>query len=145
MTMNKTSLSQLKSSGFTLLELLVVISIIGILVAMGAAAYSTAQKTGRDARRQSDLKAYQSAQEQYYAEHTSAYALNQAALTSGGYLLQNLADPKSPNMAYAFPGHTGSAYCACAQMESAKGNSSSNSNCTSFVSGGAYFCVKNLQ
>jgi prepilin-type N-terminal cleavage/methylation domain-containing protein len=59
----------MKSSkwGFTLLEILVVISIIGLLVAMGSVAYSTAQKKGRDARRKGDLKAIQNALEQCYS------------------------------------------------------------------------------
>lgn len=50
---------------FTLLELLVVIGIISILVAMGAVSYSSAQKKARDSKRSSDLKAIQSALEQY--------------------------------------------------------------------------------
>lgn len=56
-----------KLAGFTLLELLVVISIIVILVTIGMSSYSTAQKKGRDAKRKSDLKEIQTALEQYYA------------------------------------------------------------------------------
>ncbi|NCO89124.1 type II secretion system protein, partial [Candidatus Roizmanbacteria bacterium] len=41
---------QLKKA-FTLLEILVVIGIISIMVAMGTASYSTAQKKARDAKR----------------------------------------------------------------------------------------------
>jgi len=53
--------------GFTLLELLVTISIIGILLAIGSVSFSTAQKRGRDSRRRADLKAIQKAMEQCYA------------------------------------------------------------------------------
>ena len=42
-------------SAFTLMELLVVISIIGLLAAGAIASYSNAQKKGRDARRFEDL------------------------------------------------------------------------------------------
>ncbi len=52
---------------FTLLEILVVIGIIAVLVAMGTASYSTAQKKARDAKRRGDLKAIQNALEQYYS------------------------------------------------------------------------------
>lgn len=52
---------------FTLLEMLVVIGIIAMLVTLGFASYSTAQKKARDAKRQGDLKSIQSAYEQYYS------------------------------------------------------------------------------
>jgi len=52
---------------FTLLEMLVVVGIIAILVGLGAASYSTAQKKSRDAKRKADLKAIQNALEQYYS------------------------------------------------------------------------------
>ncbi|MBI4004549.1 type II secretion system protein [Candidatus Roizmanbacteria bacterium] len=57
----------MRQKGFTLLEMLVVMGIIAILIGMGAAAYSTAQKKARDAKRRSDLKAVQNCMEQYYA------------------------------------------------------------------------------
>lgn len=53
--------------GFTLLELLVVISIIAILITVGLTSFSTAQKKGRDAKRKSDIKEVQNALEQYYS------------------------------------------------------------------------------
>ncbi|MCS7093566.1 MAG: type II secretion system GspH family protein, partial [Patescibacteria group bacterium] len=52
---------------FTLLEMLVVIGIIGILVSVGFASYSTAQKKSRDSKRKNDLKSIQNAFEQYYS------------------------------------------------------------------------------
>ncbi|MBI3379587.1 prepilin-type N-terminal cleavage/methylation domain-containing protein [Candidatus Gottesmanbacteria bacterium] len=53
--------------GFTLLELLVVISIIAILISLGMTSFSTSQKKGRDAKRKSDIKEVQNALEQYYS------------------------------------------------------------------------------
>jgi type IV pilus assembly protein PilE len=58
---------------FTLLEMLVVIGIIAILVTIGFASYSTVQKKARDSKRQSDLKAFQSAIEQCYSVNSFTY------------------------------------------------------------------------
>jgi len=52
-------------NGFTLLELLVVLTIIGILTALGLASFSAAQLRARDNQRKSDLKAIASALEIY--------------------------------------------------------------------------------
>jgi prepilin-type N-terminal cleavage/methylation domain-containing protein len=57
------------ASGFTLVELLVVVSIIVILSAIGLTIYSQAQKSSRLARRTADLKAMQSALETYYSQN----------------------------------------------------------------------------
>lgn len=46
-----------------MIELLVVISIIGILASIGLVSFSGAQKQARDSQRKSDLKQYQSALE----------------------------------------------------------------------------------
>ena len=53
-------------NAFTLVELLITISIIAILAAIGIVTYSVALKSGRDSKRQSDLRAVQSALEQYH-------------------------------------------------------------------------------
>ena len=56
-------------SGFTLIELIVVISIIGILATIGTATYTTAQQKARDTRRKQDLGALKSALVLYYQDH----------------------------------------------------------------------------
>ena len=55
--------------GFSLIELLVVITIIGILVGAGTVSYTKAQQKGRDARRKTDLKAIQQALDQYFSQN----------------------------------------------------------------------------
>lgn len=52
-------------SAFTLIEMLVVISLIGILAALALVSYTSVQKQARDTTRKSDLKQYQNALEIY--------------------------------------------------------------------------------
>lgn len=54
-----------QKSGFTLIELMVVIVIIGILVSLGTFAFLSSQKKSRDARRKSDLDSVARALEMY--------------------------------------------------------------------------------
>lgn len=52
--------------GFSLVELIVVIAIIGILVSFGSVSWTNAQQKSRDGRRKADLKSVQQALEIYY-------------------------------------------------------------------------------
>ena len=54
------------ANGFTIVEILVVIAVIGILVTIGAFAYNNAQKNSRDQKRTSDIAVLKSALEKYY-------------------------------------------------------------------------------
>ena len=56
-------------NAFTLVELLIVMSIIGVLAAIGLGSFTTAQMRGRDAQRKSDLKQVSHALELYYSDH----------------------------------------------------------------------------
>lgn len=55
------------SHAFTLLELLVVISIMAVLTTVGVVSYTTAQKKARDANRRTALRDIQNAFEQYFS------------------------------------------------------------------------------
>jgi len=64
------SLPKLQSrKGFSLIELLVVISIIGILVATATVSWTNAQQKSRDSKRKSDVKAIQQALELYFQDN----------------------------------------------------------------------------
>lgn len=62
-TLNTLSVNK---KGFTLVELLVVITILAILMTIGIAVYSGVQKNARDLRRKSDLRSIKIALELYY-------------------------------------------------------------------------------
>lgn len=126
--------------GFTLLELLIVIAIIGILISIGVVSYSSAQKKSRDSRRTADMKAIQNAWEQYYADNSGSYPAS--CTISATYLPAGLpTDPKS-TLAYAST-CTASTYCFCAGMEVSGSNA--NSSCNYSAGTKTHFCVSNLQ
>lgn len=61
------------SKGFTLVELLVVISIIAVLAALAFVSYTSAQRQSRDTRRKADLKQYANAMEVFASKNNSLY------------------------------------------------------------------------
>lgn len=61
----------MRKKGFTLVELLVVMAILGILAAITLANFTTSQAKGRDAQRKSDLRQISNALEAYYTDHGS--------------------------------------------------------------------------
>ncbi|MFH1971124.1 MAG: type II secretion system protein [Patescibacteria group bacterium] len=58
----------LNKKGFTLVELLVVISIIGVLLGLSAFSLQASRKSGRDARRKADLELIRSGIEIYKSD-----------------------------------------------------------------------------
>ncbi len=133
------------NKGFTLFELLVSVSIIGILTAIASVSFSNAQRKGRDARRMEDMKIIQNAAEMYYSVAGYVYPTTQAAWSFDGQaILQTFpADPKSgTDTPYTYVA-TSTTYCACANLEGNQGNS--NANCNNFGAANDYYCVRNQQ
>ncbi|MDO8576949.1 MAG: prepilin-type N-terminal cleavage/methylation domain-containing protein [Candidatus Daviesbacteria bacterium] len=112
-----------KSKGFTLVELLITISIISVLAAIGLVVYSSVIKQGRDSKRQSDLRSIQSALEQYYADQFSypsaPLPVSPNPLKSPNnlktYINQMPSDPNSSRRYYY--AITGTSYELCAALE----------------------------
>lgn len=128
-------------SGFTLLELLVVIGIIGILVALATVSYSATQAAGRDSRRKQDMVAIQNALEQYYSANVYKYPNGTCSTDAITYMKS--AWPVDPDgTAYVPSTCSTSGYCVCATMEKdTSGNSGTGCNWTAKT----HYCVGNLQ
>lgn len=146
-----------KTKGFTLVELLISISIIAILSVLLSISFSNAQKQGRDQRRIADLKAIQNAAEQYYLLNNSNYPTSVGVAWTGPgnqKILQKF--PNGPRLVggigetYTPVTLTTSSYCFCSLMEKSKNGNNENRSCTNYnpVNCGildCYFCVGNQQ
>ncbi|MFO0882086.1 MAG: type II secretion system protein [Candidatus Saccharimonadales bacterium] len=66
-----------KQSGFTIVELLIVIVVIGILATLVIVTFSGVQQKARDTKRETDVKALASQLEVYYANNGSYPAIAQ--------------------------------------------------------------------
>ena len=76
----------IQMKGFTLIEMLVVISIIGILASLLLVSFTTSQRQARDTQRKSDLKQYSAALEAFanstgglYPSYTTTQSLTQSS------------------------------------------------------------------
>ena len=109
---------------FTLVELLVVISIIGILATLTLASFTQAQKQARDTQRKSDIKQYQTLLESYANNNGGAYPIYTRQLipdtlcTTLG-LSSCIIDPKttSPQVYYYRYASDGTEYVLIADLE----------------------------
>jgi prepilin-type N-terminal cleavage/methylation domain-containing protein len=131
-------------NAFTLVELLISISIIGILTVIIAVSVAGAQRDGRDQRRIGDLKAIQNGAEQYYLLKGSyPTTINMPWTVNSQVTLQNWpSDPKSGAYTTKFIS-PGSTYCFCGVVENSK-NRNSGADCD-FTNVTNYFCVQNQQ
>jgi len=97
-----------KQKGFTIVELLIVIVVIGILATLVIVTFTGVQKRARDSQRKTDVKAVASHLQTYYADNEGIYPLL-ADLQSAAFLSASmsgldpdaLVDPKGGAIAAA--------------------------------------------
>ena len=95
----------MKKKAFTLIEILVVVTIIGVLFGTAAISYSSLSKSSRDAKRKSDLEQIRSALELYrsndpLAQYPDAGNCTDLASVITTYLPNFPSDPKSGTYSY---------------------------------------------
>src|SRR5437667_12703483 len=83
-----------EAAGFTMIELLVVLSLIVILATIGMSQYRTSVIHAREAVLKEDLFRMRDAIDQYYADKNQ-YPSTLDALVSDGYMLQVPEDPST--------------------------------------------------
>lgn len=89
-------LPKIKSSGFTLVELMIVVAIIAVLSVIGVTVFSGIQKDSRDARRRADIDAIASAMEANYGKTVAG----QYSAITAGFFANGVVpvDPTSTNV-----------------------------------------------
>jgi general secretion pathway protein G len=98
-------------NAFTLVEILVVVTIISMLISVVAVSYGSISKSARDARRKTDLEQIRAAAEQYRSNNGS-YPNNLSTICANGspisdpapatsiYLSASPKDPRTPKYNY---------------------------------------------
>jgi prepilin-type N-terminal cleavage/methylation domain-containing protein len=135
-----------RSRGFSLIELLVAITVLTLLTSIAISSYRNSQRNSRDARRRGDMTALQQAFEQYYIDNTSSYNATCSSMTATYIQGAYPTDPvNSAPYEYA-ENCTADTYCLCARLE-IEGKGNSIDGACDFTGAGTknWFCVQNQQ
>lgn len=116
-----------KIKGFTLLEMLVVITIVGVLATAGIATYQAANRKSRNGQRQAEIEEIRSGLEMYKADignyptsYTPASGLVSGSVTYIGSMKDPLCEGAScigGHSPYAYSSPTGASYTVTAYLE----------------------------
>lgn len=144
-----TKFSFLKNRGFTLVELLIVITIIGILATMGGGAYISSINRSRDGKAISDIKEIGKSLEVYYSvegkyPEVSSYDNLKEDTDFGEYFKGELPAGDGENE-YVYGNDDGNDFCLCSKLRMIVGNAN-DSDCDFDSSGDEeYYCLENSQ
>lgn len=102
--------------GFTLVELMIVITVIAILATLGVMSFTRVQMQARDVKRKADVRAIETALQAYFTEF-SAYPAARDTLVPT-YIPVFPVPPKGASQtAYSYNTDTNTKYAVCAVME----------------------------
>ncbi len=143
-----------EQKGFTLLELLIVIVIIGILALLIIPNITSAPKKARDTQRKTDLTTVRKGLEEYFVNNNSYPAgtdytgLNDLTLTSTGPIMKVVpVDPKNTGaLVYKYtPANNNTTYTltACLENPGDNGANVTSDNTCSTPAGGKIFTLNN--
>jgi len=133
-----------RNKGFTLIELMIVLTIIGVLMGLALVSYQGARKSARDGKRKADLEQIRSALEMCRAD-TGSYPTDiYNDIICGGqtYLSNTPKDPMTSNNYAYTPLPSGcspsgstkcTSYTLCAALETGGGTVSGCASCGSGV------------
>ena len=140
--------------GFTIVELLIVIVVIGILAALVIVTYNGIQQKARDTERKTDIKALQGHMEAYWADNAKYPTLTQVNDASAGGFRQTqfkgldgaaFADPKNPTSQQLCATSTSNCYgyaVTPAGCDNGAGGDCTNYTLTATLESGGTFSVQ---
>lgn len=104
------------SQGFTFIEMLVVVTLIGILSLIGVANFRVANQKARDGRRQGDLQQVRAALELYRTDENIYPTTGNLSLLEPDYIGTIPPDPTTGYL-YVYTSATGATYTLCSGLE----------------------------
>ncbi len=133
-----------KQSGFTLVELMVAISIVAVLSAVGFTLFQSTQASARDAKRRADVDAMSTALETHYNAESGVYA----ALDDSWFSDKKIPTDPLNSGGYAYSvtiSGDNSSYVDCAKLERGGGNYSDQGVTPASGTSAVYYCKLNQQ
>jgi general secretion pathway protein G len=108
----------LKTKGFTLIEFILVFTLIGIISAVTFSTFGNARLNSRDSKRKTDVETIRGALERYRYDNGAYITGTVISALVPNYISSLPTDPDTAR-SYAYTSAAGKTYLICASMESA--------------------------
>jgi len=126
--------------GFTLVEILVVVTIIGIISSLGLVAFASTRKTARDSKRKADLEQIRSALELYRSDvktyPNATFACGASIAYGGTTYMSSFPCDLVTGYQYIYSYQNANQYNLCAKLENTAAGTLCSSGACRVVDGG---------